>query len=259
MPAAYRLSVLGASSSLCPEADSTACLHLDTPSRSVLVDAGGNIPRLLKEHNRDFRTITDVIITHSHPDHTYGFPFLSHCFYSGQRPVRCWAPPEAIPVLEKLLEAYNLRDPDRYLDVEFCELQPDGITREDIVPDLETWIHPSDHHPQCIGVTFQSENQVISYSGDTSRTDTLKQLPCSPDVLLHDCQATDTYRRYFESHHTSARELGELGAELGVQTLVPFHYNFQELPVGWDDLAHEIREQFNGSVLAPRKGMAFYL
>ncbi len=259
MSSAYRLSVLGASSSLCPPGDANASLHLDTPTRSLLIDAGGNVPKLLEQHGRDFRELTDIIITHEHLDHTYGLPFLSHCFYSEPHSVRCWAPPETVSVLRDVIQAHGLEASDRYLQIDFQELDPNTVHPVDILPEVETWVHPTEHNPSCIGVSFRRSDRSLAYSGDTASTDVLFDLPFTPDILIHDCQATAPYARYFEEVHATARSVGRLARELGSRVLVPFHYNFDEFPVGWDELAEEIRQEYDGTVIAPIGGMAFYL
>jgi ribonuclease BN (tRNA processing enzyme) len=221
MSNAYRLSVLEASSSLCPPGDANASLHLDTPTRSLLIDAGGNVPSLLEQHGRDFRELTDIIITHEHLDHTYGLPFLSHCFYSEPHSVRCWAPPETVSVLRDVIQAHGLEAPDRYLDIDFRELNPEEIHQIDLLPEVETWVHPTEHSPSSIGVSFRRSDRSLTYSGDSASSNVLFALPFTPNILIHECQAAGPYASYFEEVHATARSVSRLAGGVGSRVLVP--------------------------------------
>lgn len=258
----WTLTVLGASSTVAPTGDSNACLHLTNGQRSVLIDAGGNLPQLMNEVNEDYRNITDVIITHSHPDHTYGFPFLSHAFYHSHREITCWSGDEAIPKLEASLEAYDLQEADRYLDVTFKSVSTESFDRveldtEDINLNITTF--PTQHSRPGFGISLITEERHIVYSGDTAPVDEMHELDRPINILLHDCQATEGYKRYFEEGHSSAMDIGRLAEDLGVDVLVPFHHNLTEFPPTRHEIASEIQETFTGNLIFPARGMSFFL
>ncbi len=253
------LKIIGASSTITPEGDSTATLHLTRGDKAFLIDCGGNIPALLREQNLDHTQLDGIIITHSHPDHTYGLPFLSHAFYNGCQKIKLWSVGEALPRLKKSLEAYDLREEGRYLEVEFKKIssrEPDRIqlTKEFVVKTL-----PTNHSRPGVGLCFQAKNQKIVYSSDTAPADEIIKAAGNADVLLHDCQGTEAYSRYFEGSHTSARRLGKIARRANVKALVPFHYNTTQIPVTFSELAAEIREEYNGTIIQAKKGTAFYL
>lgn len=261
MTESWTLTVLGASSTITPTGDSNACLHLGHDDRSILIDAGGNLPQLMNELDLDHRSITDIIITHSHPDHSYGVPFLSHSFYNDHREVTCWSTEESIPRLRDSLEAYDLVEPDRYLDVHFEEITTDG---PDSIPiknagELQINTFPTKHSRPGFGLDLSTNQQYLVYSGDTAPLDYLANVDRHIDYLLHDCQATEGYKRYFEGGHSSAADIGQLAASLDVGVLVPFHHNLMEFPPSRGEIAHEIREYYDGSVLFPTRGMSFFL
>jgi ribonuclease BN (tRNA processing enzyme) len=257
----WTLTVLGASSTVAPTGDSNACLHLGNGERSVLIDAGGNLPQLMNEVDLDYRSITDVVITHSHPDHSYGFPFLSHAFYHSHHPVTCWSTPEAVPKLRKSLEAFDLVEPDRYLDVTFetvCTDEPEELSLVE-GESLSATAFPTRHSRPGFGLRFQTDIQHLVYSGDTAPLDYLRELTPEIDHLLHDCQATEGYERYFEGGHSSAADIGRLADHLNVGVLVPFHHNLMEFPPDRHEIVDEIREYYRGSVLFPSRGLSFHL
>lgn len=251
--------VLGASSTITPEGDATASLALEGEGELVVVDPGGDVPGRLREVGLDYRDLTALIVTHSHPDHTYGLPFLSHSFYHTRRSVSCWSTSEAIPRLRGSLDAYDLQDEDRYLQVSFETISSESADRIPLGDELEVETLPTQHSRPGFGLKLSTNRQCLVVSGDTVPTEVLQRRGSGADVLLHDCQGTDAYRRYFEGSHTSAAQLGRLAESMNVNTLVPFHHNLTELPGRWNDITSEIRTFYSGPLLFPRKGLIFTL
>ncbi len=255
----WRLTVLGASSSITPPRESTASLHLGNGEKSILIDAGGNIPRRLEENNIDYRKLTDVFLTHSHPDHIYGFPFLSHCFYQQHHKITCRAPEEAVPRLKQALEAFDLNQSDKYLRVNFQPLPVNKIQEFTVANKITIKSVPTKHSRGGVGYFFKSKNQKLFFTSDTAPNDNLKEVGKNADILMIDCQAIEGYKRYFRGSHCSALEVGNLATELEVKTVVPFHYNTTEFPNTWPEIGEEIRENFEGTIIKPHRGMAFTL
>lgn len=255
----WRLHVLGASSTQTPPGDSNASLALSNGKKVILIDAGGNLPAKFNRANLDVDLLTDVIITHSHPDHTYGLPFLSHSFYHGHGEITCWTTSEALPRLKENLEAYDLQQPDRYLTVEFNEVATTNINSLDLVSNLEVRAFPTKHSRESFGLSIEGNNRKIVFSGDTTLCESLHEIGETADILIHDCQGLHGYKRYFEESHTSAKELGQVASELNVSLLVPFHHNLIEIPGGWEEIGSELRECYRGNIIYPTAGMGFIL
>ncbi len=255
----WLLTVLGSSSSFPPQSESTAALHLTGKKDSILVDAGGNIPRLLADCGFDYRQLTEVLISHSHPDHTYGLPFLSHCFYHGGKKMTCRAPEDTIARLKKKLDAFELEDEVKYLDFVFEPIPVDKPVKFKVDKSLQIQTVPTSHSRPGVGFLFEGPAQNILYTSDTAQNEILLDLEEKLDVLLIDCQATEAYRRYFEDSHCSSLEVGEIAAELKVGSVVPFHYNTTEFPVKREELTAEIRKNYGGTIIFPARGMGFEL
>lgn len=255
----WQCYVLGASSTVTPPGDATASLALKGQDQLVVVDPGGDVPGRLRDVGLDYRNLTGVIVTHSHPDHTFGLPFLSHSFYHARRDVEGWTTEEALPRLKQSLEAYDLREPDRYLDIDFRTISASEPDHIELASDLAIRTLPTRHSRPGFGLRLRTRHQTLVYSGDTVPTETLREEGAGADVLLHDCQGTEAYRRYYEDSHTSAAQLGRLAEAMRVGTLVPFHHNMTELPGGWDPVCQEIRRFYGGPIVFPRKGLAFTL
>jgi ribonuclease BN (tRNA processing enzyme) len=255
----WRLHVLGASSTRTPPGDANASLALANGERVILIDAGGDLPARLERAGLNPRNVTDVIVTHSHPDHTYGLPFLSHSFYHGHSEITCWSTEEAIPRLRDSLEAYDLQEPDKYMDVQFESIPVTDQSDLPLSESLTVTSFPAKHSRDAFGLRLESDRQKIVFSGDTEPCSELRDIGGNAEVLIHDCQGLHGYQRYYEGSHTSALELGRIASDLSVNVLVPFHHNLVEVPGGWNEIGSEIREHFDGSIVYPRQGMGFVL
>ncbi len=217
------------------------------------------MPRLLTDNQLDFRELTDLFFTHSHPDHIYGFPFLSHCFYSGKKALRCRATPETVAVLKKSLSTFKLLDPDKYLDVEFSELPADRVESFTLEDTLKISSIPTKHSRPGVGYLIESGRQKVLYSGDTAPNKFLFNAGNDADLLLLDCQSTDAYRRYFSGSHCSAMQAGKIASKLRAKVLLPFHFNTSEFPASWQEICGEISEHFDGVIIKPHRGMGISL
>src|SRR6266511_643844 len=81
-----RMILLGVGTAV-PDAD-RECTHMvwDAPGGPLLIDAGGSTYGRLQRAGIDPQMLRGVILTHSHPDHIYGFPILLlHLYLAGRR------------------------------------------------------------------------------------------------------------------------------------------------------------------------------
>ncbi len=251
----WRLHVLGASSTRTPPGDANASLALTNGERTILIDTGGNVPARLDRTGLKPDGITDIIVTHSHPDHTYGLPFLSHSFYHGHSEVTCWSTEEALPRLRQSLEAYDLQEPDKYMDITFETIPTTEQRNLELTETLDITSFPTKHSRDSFGLSFMSETRKLVFTGDTEPNEGLHGIGEGANVLIHDCQGLHGYQRYYEGSHTSALDLGKIASELSVDLLIPFHHNLVEVPGGWNEIGTEIREHYNGSIIYPNQGM----
>ncbi len=256
----WQLTVLGSTASIPSPGESTSALHLGGKKTSVLIDAGGNIPRLMADCGLNFRNITEIFLSHSHPDHIYGVPFLSHCFYDGPGEVICRAPEETVVQLKNILQQFQLLNkPDKYLTFKFMTIPTKQIESFELDRAIEITTVPTRHSRPGCGYLIKGPHQRIFYTADTADNQLLRTAGINCDVMLIYCQSTAAYKRFFKDSHCSAEEVGKIAQDLKVKVVVPFHLNTTEFPVGWKELCSEIRTNFQGTIIKPQRGMAFTL
>jgi ribonuclease Z len=135
-----------------------------------------------------------IVISHFHPDHTFGWPFLileiiEASLQAGTRPFHVVGPPGVERYLREMNELGSLHDVQRLvegaLDVQFVEV--DGS--EQTAGSLRFRAVEVDHVPnlRCFGYLFDDGEKVVGYSGDTKPCAGLHELAQNADVLILEC------------------------------------------------------------------------
>ena len=79
------------------------------PAGAVLIDCGGSPIQKLQRAGIDPQALAAVVITHIHPDHSYGLPALVRNFgvLGRQAPLTIYCRPEHVEPLRSLLTLFN--------------------------------------------------------------------------------------------------------------------------------------------------------
>jgi ribonuclease Z len=135
-----------------------------------------------------------IVISHFHPDHTFGWPFLLlellvAARRDGAHPTYVVGPPGVEQYLRDMNELGSIHNvqaaSERDLDLRFVEVngsdQQAGALRFRAVE--------VDHvpHLRCFGYLFERDGHVIGYSGDTQLCDGLRELARASDALILEC------------------------------------------------------------------------
>jgi ribonuclease Z len=135
-----------------------------------------------------------IVISHFHPDHTFGWPFLLlEMILDGQRdgvhPTHIVGPPGVEHFLHEMIELGSIPNVAEaaaaLLDLHFVEA--DGTRQQ--AGDLSFRAVEVDHVPylRCFGYLFERGDRVIGYSGDTQLCAGLHELADKADVLVLEC------------------------------------------------------------------------
>lgn len=240
-----RLIILGTAAAVSDaEHDNTHFLLQSDQGRAVLVDCGSNPLGKLARHGVHYEQLTDLILTHFHPDHVYGVPILlMQMWLMGRRaPLHVHGLHHCLYRFEEMVSAFMVDTwPDFFpLHLHCLPEQPDTLVLDDADFRIRAW--PTRHFIPTIGLRIEvkASGQVIGYSGDTEPIPNIIALAQGVDWLLHEATGEG-------EGHSSAAQAGEMAALAGAQRLVLIHY-----PVGDEtEPAHllaEARAAFGGSV-----------
>lgn len=240
-----RLIVLGSAAAVSDADHDNTHFLLQGEHSVVLVDCGSNPVVKLRRFGIHYNQLTDMILTHFHPDHVYGVPILlMHMWLLGrQKPLRVYGLHHCLERTEDLMSAFSWHDWPQFFPVAFHRV-PDR--EEQLVldnPDFRITSWPVQHYNiPTIGLRIESKatGKVIAYSCDTAPVPNVVRLGMGADLLLHEAAGSDA------AGHSSAAQAGEIATEARSKRLVLIHYNV------WDSdpsaLVEEARQTFDGPV-----------
>jgi ribonuclease Z len=211
----------------------------------VLVDCGSNPVVKLRRFGIHHNHLTDMILTHFHPDHVYGVPMLlMHMWLLGRRkPLRVYGVSHCLERTEDMMAAFSWDDWPQFFPVAFHRVP--HRKRQLILdnPDFRIISWPVQHYAvPTIGLRIESKTsgKVLGYSCDTAPVPNVVTLAERADMLIHESTGRDP------AGHSSAGQAGEIAAAAACKRLVLVHYEV------WDrdptPLIDEARQKYRGPV-----------
>jgi ribonuclease Z len=238
-----RVIILGTSNAIpSPEHENT---HLAVVGQrhTVLIDCVSNPVVRLEQAGIDFDDVTDIILTHFHPDHVSGLPLLLMDMWlmGRRRPLDIYGLPHTLDRVEELMKMYGWEDWPDFFPVEFCRVPADENAPVLDCPDFRIVSSPVKHFLPTIGLRFEfkQNGKVLTYSCDTEPCPQVVRLAEGADVLIHEAAGP-------APGHTSAEQAGEIAAQAEVGMLYLIHYPTGKFARG--DLAAEAQRRFQGPV-----------
>lgn len=236
-----KITFLGTASAVPNQTHQNSHFILETDEKVVLVDCAGNPVVRLEQAGIDPLSITDVILTHFHPDHVSGGPLLLMDLWlmGREAPLGVHGLQDVVERFEKMMELYDWSDWAGFYPVEFHGLSADELTPVLTGETITLQSSPVCHMIPAIGLRIEIPEGVIAYSTDTGPCDQVVRLAKDADILIHEASGSS-------NGHSSAAEAGEIASKAGVKTLVLIHYPPDaELA----DLIAEAGSTFNGDVI----------
>ena len=238
-----KLIYLGASSAIPTPQHENTHMAIVGDSRQVLVDTGHNPLLRLPQAGLEPFQISDLILTHFHPDHVSGVAsFLMNSWLMGRKAgLNVYGLEVTLERTRKLMEFYDWDTWPHFYPVNFITLPAQEITPVLDCADFSIYGSPVHHMVPNIGlrVEFKSSGKVWAYSCDTEPCAEVVRLGRGADVLVHEVAGAGL-------GHSSAQQAGEIAQEAGARILHLIHYptwNSDPQP-----LVAEAAEVFSGPV-----------
>lgn len=160
--------------------------------RRILVEPSPSALANLRRAGLDAKDLDAVVISHFHPDHTFGWPFLAlELLHKGRvRPLHVIGPPGVAGFLAEMMHLGSIdsvqRDLHARIDVRYMEV--DG-TRQPAGDALALRAFEVIHAPRlsCFGYVLEVGGTRIGYSGDSEPCRGLEQIAEGCDVLVLEC------------------------------------------------------------------------
>ena len=204
-----KLVILGTAAAVPDERHDNTHMLLQAATRQVLVDSGSNPVVRLRKLGLDPNAITDIIMTHFHPDHVSGIPLLlMNMWLLGRREqLNLYGLQHTVQNMENLLEAFEW---GRWLEypVEIKRLRTSKSTLVLESEDFRITGVPVNHFVPTVGLRFEfpRSGKVIAYTSDTAPTAAVVWLAQGADVLLHEASGASP-------GHSSAEQAGEMAQQ----------------------------------------------
>ncbi len=238
-----RLVILGTSFAVPDAHHENAHLVFIGDESLLLVDTGCNPTVRLEEAGLDFLDLTDILITHFHPDHVSGLPtLLMNSWLMGRKStLNIYGLEETLQRIEKNMDLYSWKNwSDFYpLIQRLLPAEEKFLALEN--PDFLMNTSPVHHMIPNVAVRIESRRtgKTVVYSSDTEPCPELIRLAQGADILIHESSGA--------SHgHTSAAQAGEIARLANVKSLFLIHYPSKE--VNHYLLVEQAGQTFNGPI-----------
>lgn len=246
-----KLVILGTSDAVPDEHHDNTHMLLLGEERRVLVDCASNPVMRLRQLGIEPNSITDIIMTHFHPDHVSGIPLLLMNMWLLKRDqlLKLYGLEHTVRNMEQFLDAFEW---SRWLEypVEIKRLREQKMTPVLESSDFKIISFPVTHFVPTIGLRFEfpRSGKILAYTSDTAPTANVIWLAQGADILLHEASGAST-------GHSSAAQAGEMARQAQVKELYLIHY-----PTGDFDsksLVADAAEHFDGPVALAEDFMEF--
>ncbi len=246
-----RFIILGSSNAIPKIGQDNTHLYIEAGERRILVDCGDNALVGLQKNHIDPNTITDLILTHFHPDHAGSLPNLLMGMWLEKRisPLTIHGLEFTLDRAKALLGLFGWNNWANMYLVAFTTVPDD---KQSIIINSEPVIVQAavvKHLIPTIGLRFDFQSgKSVTYSCDTEPCDQLLKLADETHTLLQEAAGPG-------KGHTSAQQAGQIATAVQAERLILIHYDSR---VGVENLVDQAKSEFSGEVSAAVDGMEIY-
>jgi ribonuclease Z len=239
----HKMVILGSSNAIPDNTHENTHMALVSDERFILIDCPGNPVVRLQKAGLDLEHLSDIILTHFHPDHVSGIALLLLDLWllGRTRMLRISGLDETLSKFEKLMEMHGWNYWPGFFPVQLNRLPGEEMVA--VLEDSEWRIFASPvmHLIPNIGLRIESiqSGKVLAYSCDTEPCAQVVRLAHQADILIHESAG-------FAQGHSDSSQAAEIAREAGANHLVLIHY-----PTGnfWDEnMLSRATEHFGGPV-----------
>jgi ribonuclease Z len=238
-----KVIILGSSNAIPTKESENTHMVIVGEERMVLVDSVSNPILRLEQAGLDFNDLTDLVVTHFHPDHVSGLPLLLMDMWlmGRRRSLNIYGLHYTLDRVEDLMGLYGWADWPDFFPVAFVRLPASEMTSVLDCPDFKIFASPVRHLIPTVGlrIEFNHTKKVMAYSCDTEPCEEVVRLGAGADVLIHEASGASR-------GHSSAAQAGEIARRAEASTLYLIHYATGKNSN--NDLVEEARVRFQGEV-----------
>lgn len=239
-----KVIILGSSNAVPSKDHENTHLVIIGDERTILVDCVSNPIVRLEQAGIDFNDLTDIVITHFHPDHVSGVPLLlMDMWLMGRtKPLNIYGLHYTLDRLEGLMGFYGWAEWPNFFSVGFFRLPESELAFVMDCKEFKVLSSPVHHMIPTIGLRVECKipSKVLAYSCDTEPCEQTVHLADGADILIHEA-AGEVYG------HSSAEQAGEIATQAEVGKLYLIHYPTGRFANG--NLVEEAAKTYRGEII----------
>ncbi len=214
--------ILGSGDAVPEEGHDNTHLFIQQDGTGVLVDCASNPIVQLRRAGIKIDQVTDLVLTHFHPDHVSGFPLLlMDLWLLGRRqPLHIYGLPYTIDRADALMKLHDWKKWLNFFPVMFHRLPETEMSLFISSPILKIYSSPVKHLIPTVGlrVEFVREEKVVTYSCDTEPCPQVVDLAAKATVLIHEATGAGV-------GHSTPAQAAEIARKAEAEKLMLIHYS----------------------------------
>jgi ribonuclease Z len=238
-----KLIILGSSHAIPDENHENTHMAVVGKVSTLLIDCVSNPILRLPRAGIEFDNVTDLILTHFHPDHVSGVPLLlMNMWLLGRKHLlNIYGLHHTLDRVEGLMNFYDWSAWPNFFPVAFHRLPEQEMTPVLANPEFRVIASPVRHLIPTIvlRIDYPHSKQSLVYSCDTEPCPEVVRLASGADVLIHEASGSSP-------GHSSAGQAGWVAQQSEVTKLYLIHYPTRGINLSL--LVEEAKEKFHGSV-----------
>jgi ribonuclease Z len=238
-----KLIILGSANAVPDETHENTHMAIRGQERTILIDCVSNPIVRLSQAGVVLDQVTDLILTHFHPDHVSGVPLLlMDMWLLGRKlPLIIHGLDYTLDRMEKLMEYYDWETWPHFFPVKFHRVRDQEMAPVLEYEDLRIFASPVRHLVPNIGLRVESMKSMktLAYSSDTQPCPEVVRLAAGADILIHESAGASL-------GHSSAEQAGRIAQEAEAGFLYLIHYPTRAFDP--ERLVPEAAKNYNGSV-----------
>lgn len=237
-----KLVTLGSASAIPGEQQENTHLLVVAGNRCVLIDCASNPIQHLRRGGVTFEALTDIILTHFHPDHVSGIPLLlMGMWLMGRRqPLSIYGIPHTLDRMEAMMDLFEWKRWPGFYPVDFVRVAEKEMALVCDFEELRVFASPVKHLIPTIGLRleFLRSGKIAAYSSDTEPCRQVVRLAENADILIHEAAGESL-------GHSSPAQAAEIAGQARAHSLYLIHYSPEKDHAG---LLLEAKKVFPGPV-----------
>jgi ribonuclease Z len=250
----HKIIILGTASAVPDENHENTHMVVTGREQNILIDCVGNDLVRFEKLGISFHRLTDMILTHFHPDHVSGVPsLLMDMWLLGRtQPINIYGLGYTTERMKKVMEFYDWDSWPHFFPVNFYPLPETEMAIVMDTDEFRIYSSPVHHLVPTIGLRleFKETGKTLAYSCDTEPCSEVKRLASGADVLIHEASGATL-------GHTSSSQAGAVASDANARSLYLIHY-----PTRGSDLKSlvaDAQSTFTGKVVLTEDLMEFKL